>query len=186
MLTIDVPSVEIFNPSTNEFIQVEGKSLSFEHSLVSVSKWESKWHKPFFGVEKKTKEEVLDYIRCMTLTKNVDPRIYYGLTGDHIRTIEAYIDDPMTATTFTDNRKDAKPKAFGKNKKIITAEIIYYWMIAYNIPMECQKWHLNRLLTLVHVLDIKNQPNKKMGKKELYDRNRKLNAARRKSLGTTG
>ena len=156
MLTIDIPETELFNSATNEFIQVEGKSLSFEHSLVSVSKWESKWHKPFFGNEKKTKEEVLDYIRCMTLTKNVDPSIYYGLTAENIKKIESYIDDPMTATTFSDDKKKTdKPKAFAKNRKVITAEIIYYWMIEYGVPMECQKWHLNRLFTLIRVLEIK-------------------------------
>lgn len=186
MLTIEVPSGELFNSSTNEFIQAEGRSLSFEHSLVSVSKWESKWHKPFFGNEQKTKEEVLDYIRCMTLTKNVDPNVYYALTPENIKTIEKYIDDPMTATTFSNDKKDTKPKAFAKNKKVITAEIIYYWMISYEIPMECQKWHLNRLFTLIRVLEIKNQPSKKMNKKDLMDRNRKLNSSRRKALGTTG
>ena len=187
MLTIDIPSTEIFNSATNEFSVVEGKSLSFEHSLVSISKWESKWHKPFFGNDSKTKEEIIDYIRCMTLTKNVDPKIYYHLSAENIKEIEKYIDDPMTATTFSsDKRTDNKPKAFAKNKKVITAEIIYYWMISYNIPMECQKWHINRLLTLVRVLEIKNQPDKKMSKKDLYDRNRKLNAARRKALGTSG
>lgn len=187
MLTINIPSSELFIPATNEFVTVEGKSLSLEHSLVSVSKWESKWHKPFFGNEPKTQEQVVDYIRCMTLTKNVDPSVYFGLTPENIKAIEQYIDDPMTATTFSsDKNKPNKPNAFAKNKKIITSELIYYWMIAYEVPMECQKWHLNRLLTLIRVLEIKNQPSKKMSKKDLYDRNRKLNAARRNAIGTTG
>lgn len=182
MLTIEIPATEYFNSEKNEFITAEGKSLSLEHSLVSISKWESKWHKPFFGTEQKTPEQVLDYIRCMTLTKNVDPALYNRLTPENIKEIEAYIDDPMTATTFTDN----KPGRPTRSKKVITAEIIYYWMVALNIPFECQKWHLNRLLTLIRVVDIKNQPSKKMNKKDLYDRNRQLNAARRRSMGTSG
>lgn len=186
MLVINIPSIEYYNSETNEFVWIEGKSLTLEHSLVSVSKWEAKWHKAFLGGEEKTQEEILDYIRCMTLTKNVDPAIYSNLTSENIKTIENYIDDPMTATTFSeDARKPIKKKGFGKQRPV-TSEIIYYWMIALNIPIECQKWHLNRLLTLVRVVNIKNSPNKKMGKKELMDRNRSLNAARRKAMGTTG
>lgn len=186
MLVIDVPGSELFNSDKNEFIWAEGKSLTLEHSLVSVSKWEAKWHKPFLGGEEKTKEEVLDYIRCMTLTKNVDPTLYYRLTSENIKAIENYIDDSMTATTFSeDKRKNSKAKGPVKQKPI-TSEIIYYWMIALNIPIECQKWHLNRLLTLIRVVNIKNSPNKKMSRKELMDRNRSLNASRRKAMGTTG
>ncbi len=184
MLTIEVPSKELFNSATNEFIQVEGKSLTLEHSLVSISKWESKWHKPFLGTDQKTNEELIDYIKCMTLTKNVDPNIYLVLTKENVQDIEDYIDDPMTATTFSDDKRQVN--GVGGRKKIITAEIIYYWMIALNIPLECQKWHLNRLLTLIRVVNIKNQPNKKMSKKELMNRNRQLNAARRKASGSSG
>ncbi len=186
MLTITIPATEYFNSETNEFITAEGKSLSLEHSLVSISKWESKWHKPFFGLDEKTPEEVLDYIRCMTLTKNIDPDFYYRLTPDNIREIEAYIDNPMTATTFSDDRKGKGAKTVGGRKKIITSEVIYYWMVALNIPMECQKWHINRLLTLIRVVDIKNQPTKKMSKKDIINRNRQLNAARRQASGSSG
>lgn len=179
MLSITIPAGEYFDERSNEFVSIKEKSLSLEHSLVSISKWESKWHKPFLGKEEKTKEEIIDYIRCMTLTQNVNPIDYYRLGAKEFDKIEKYINDPMTATTFTEEKK-------GGRTQIITAEIIYYWMISLNIPLECQKWHLNRLLTLIKVCSIKNAPKKKMSRKELATRNRSLNAARRKSLNTTG
>ena len=154
--------------------------LQLEHSLVSLSKWESKWCKPFFSKQEKTYEETIDYIKCMTITQNVKDDVYTRLTNDNVMQINKYIEAPMTATTFS---KDANGKG---GKEIITSELIYYWMIALNIPFECQKWHINRLLTLVRVCNVKNEPSKKMSKKDIMSRNRALNAARRKQLNSKG
>ena len=181
MLQITIPAVEFWDESKNEFVtKMEEQTLTLEHSLVSLSKWESKWCKPFLSKGEKTIEETIDYIRCMALTKNVDPRVYDHLTVDNVNQINAYIEAPMTATTFSDIHKR------GNSREQITAEILYYDMVALNIPFECQKWHLNRLLTLIKVCDIKNQPAKKMGKGEVMRRNAALNAARRKQLNTRG
>ena len=181
MLNIIVPGAEYFKEDTFEFITIKEQKLQLEHSLVSLSKWESKWCKPFLSENNKTTEMNLDYIRCMTLTQNVDPKIYYALTSDNIKEITEYINAPMTATWFSQNDKNSK-----KNKhEIVTAEIIYYWMIAYNIPFECQKWHLNRLLTLIQVCNIKNNP-QKISKKDLLNRNRALNEARRAKFNSKG
>jgi len=179
MLTIIIPSIELYDEGKEEFIQTKPQELRLEHSLVSVSKWESRWHKPFLSKDDKTVEETIDYIRCMTLTQNVPPITYTGITNGNLEEISKYIGSPMTATTFHDKSKTI-------NKEIITSEIIYYWMIALSIPFECQKWHLNRLLTLINVCNIKNQPTKKMNKKEIVDRNRSLNAARKQALNTRG
>lgn len=180
MLRITVPAVELWDEARQEFIQTKEQTLQLEHSLVSLSKWESRWCKPFLSKDEKTTEQVLDYVRCMTITQNVNPDVYYRLSNDNIQQINAYIDAPMTATTF---REDKTGK---KGREIITSEIIYYWMIAYNIPPEYQKWHLNRLLTLIRVCDIKNQPPKKRSKRDIMATNAALNAARRKQLGTRG
>ena len=179
MLTIVVPEREYFDDSKNEFVHTKEVTLQLEHSLVSLSKWEAKWNKPFLSSNDKTEEEILDYIRCMTVTQNVDKSVYYRLSKENIEKINDYINLPMTATTFSD-------KNASRNKETITAEIVYYWMIALNIPFECQKWHLNRLLTLVKVCSIKNTPPKKMSRNEIFSRNRALNASRRKALGTKG
>jgi hypothetical protein len=179
MLEIVIPSTELWNEEKQEFISVKGATLKLEHSLVSLSKWESKWCKAFLSKDDKTREETLDYIRCMTLTQNVDADIYNYITDDNINKIVTYINAPMTATTFREENK-------GGSREIITAELIYYWMIALNIPFECQKWHLNRLLTLIRVCNIKNQPPKKMSKREIMSRNASLNAARRKQLNSNG
>lgn len=179
MLRITIPPAEYFDEETNRFITVKGQDLQMEHSLVSVSKWESKWKKPFLGKDPKTREETIDYIRCMTITQHVDPSVYLGLTDKNIMEVNAYIDDPMTATTFKNtNRKTSR--------QIVTSEIIYYWMISLEIPMECQKWHLNRLLTLIRVCDEKNQPGKKMSRRDVLAQNRALNQARRAKSGTRG
>jgi hypothetical protein len=180
MLRIVIPATELWDRSKREFITTKEQTLQLEHSLVSLSKWESKWCKPFLTKDRKSVEETIDYIRCMTLTQNVDPYVYSAITNEHIEQINKYIEAPMTATWFAEE-KNNKP-----NREQITAELIYYWMIALNIPFECQKWHLNRLLTLVKVCNVKNQPPKKMSKKDLINRNSKLNAERRKLLNTRG
>ena len=180
MLRITVPAVEQWDDKNQEFISTKEQTLQLEHSLVSLSKWESKWCKPFLNKEQKTIEETIDYVRCMTLTQNVDPQIYNFLTNENIEQVNRYIEAPMTATWFSED-KNAKT-----NREQITSELIYYWMIALNIPFECQKWHLNRLLTLIRICNIKNQPAKKMSKKDVMSRNAALNAARRQQLNTKG
>ena len=180
MLQIIVPGHEYWNEARQEFIQTKEHTLQLEHSLVSLSKWEAKWCKPYFSRVEKTPEEVIDYIRCMTITQNVKPEVYNELTQDNVNEIKAYIEAPMTATTFSDD-PNARP-----NREIITSEIIYHWMIAMNIPLECQRWHLNRLMTLIKVCSIKNQPPKNMSRKQAAHRNAALNAARRKQFNTKG
>lgn len=181
MLQIFIPGIEIFDQKNGEFIKTKDQTLQLEHSLVSLSKWESKWHIPFLSDKAKTYEQNIDYIRCMTITQNVDPNIYRAITPDLIEKINNYIEDPMTATTFGKSGPQQNNK-----KQIITAEIIYYWMVSLQIPFECQKWHLNRLLTLIRVVNIKNSPQKKMSKGEIRARNRSLNAARRARTGSRG
>lgn len=166
-----------------EFIPAVCRTIQLEHSLVSLSKWESKWHKPFLSKVEKTAEETEDYIKCMTITQNVDPEIYKHLSSENIRSVNKYIKDPMTATWFSEDK--TKPKGRNSGEQV-TAEIIYYWMVTLNIPLECQKWHLNRLLTLIRVCNIKNQPPKKMSKKEVMARQAALNAARRKQFNSKG
>lgn len=180
MLKITVPAAELWDEINEEFIYTKEQTLQLEHSLVSLSKWESKWNKAFLGKQEKTDEEILDYVRCMTLTQNVDPEVYKRLSSDNYSQINAYIEAPMTATCFYD---DKQSKA---SRETVTSELIYYWMISYNIPVEFQKWHLNRLLTLIRVCSIKNSPPKKRSKRELMKRNTALNAARRNQLNSKG
>lgn len=180
MLQITVLPNELWDEEKQEFVYVERQTLRLEHSLVSLAKWEAKWNKPFLTKEEKTKEEVLDYIRCMTITQNVKPEIYMSLTDKNLDEIYEYMNAPMTATTFS-NVKNGK-----RNIERITAEIIYYWIIALNIPFECQKWHLNRLFTLITVCSIKNQPSKKRSMREIMQHNTALNAARRAKLHSMG
>ena len=180
MLTITIPAGEMFDDKTQRFLSTKEQTLQLEHSLVSLSKWESKWNKPFLSKDDKTNEEVIDYIRCMTINQNVNPDIYKCLSSSNIESIHKYIDAPMTATTFhNDNQK-------GRGREIVTSELIYYWMISHNIPMECQKWHLNRLLTLIRVCNVKNTPSKKMSKRDVASQYASLNAARRNKLNTRG
>lgn len=180
MLRIIIPANELWDESKEEIIKIKEQTLQLEHSLVSISKWESKWCKSFISTKEKTYEETLDYIKCMTLTQNVNPDTYNGLTKENIDAINNYINAPMTATYFHNEGNNAV------NNESITSELIYYWMIAYNIPFECQKWHINRLITLIRVCERKNQPKKNMSKGDIMRRNAALNAARRKKLNTKG
>ena len=180
MLQIKVPASELWDEKSNVFTNTKETILVLEHSLISISKWEAKWHKAFLGKEEKTTEEVIDYIKCMTLTQNVDDNVYNALTNENIESINNYINDPHTATVIYEDPNGPK------NKETITSELIYYWMITLNIPFECQKWQLNRLLTLIRVCNIKNKPPKKMSERQIMSRNAALNAARRKRLNTKG
>lgn len=179
MLTITIPARELYDEKNQMFFNTKEQTLRLEHSLVSISKWELKWRKAFLKKDEKTNEEIIDYIKCMTITQNVDPNVYNFLTRSNINEIIEYIDNPMTATTFANNENN-------NSREVITSELIYYWMISFNIPMECQRWHLNRLLTLIRVCSIKNTPPKKMNKREVANRYAKLNAARRNKMNSKG
>lgn len=180
MLTINIEQVELFNDRTNEFTYLKPIVLKLEHSLISISKWESKWHKPF-STSKKTPSEMRDYIKCMTINGDIDPAYYEVLSAEDISSIERYINDEMTAATFSNRNGKGT-----KTQKIVTSEEIYYWMIALNIPFECEKWHLNRLLTLIKICNIKNSPKKKMSKKDIYARNKAINKANRNKYNSKG
>lgn len=176
---ITIPAREIFIPP-DRFKQIKETKIKIEHSLVAIAKWEAKWHIPFLDDQtEKTAEMMLDYIRCMTISQNVDPDAYYYLTEENIKEINEYIDDPMTATWFNDKHKGGK-------KEVVTSEVVYYWMIAQQIPPEYDKWHFNRLMTLIRVCSEKNAPGKKMSKKDILSSNRALNEARKKALHTRG
>jgi hypothetical protein len=181
MLQLAVPlGPEEWDESKQEFVLPKYQILQLEHSLVSLSKWESKWCKPFLSKADKTDEEILDYIKCMTITQNVKPEIYDMFTADNFRQVNEYINAPMTATTFHEDKQSKK------QQQIVTSEVIYGWMVALQIPPEYQKWHLNRLLTLIRVCNINNSPPKKMSKRATASHYAQLNAARRKQMNSRG
>lgn len=181
MLQVTIPATEYYDEAKELFVELKVPTiLQLEHSLLSISKWESKWHIPFLGKDHKTDDQIVDYVRCMTKDHHVNPIVYYAIPADVTEQINKYIENPMTATTFSD-RQNSK-----FNREIITAEIIYYWMVSLQIPFECEKWHLNRLLALIRVCNIKNGPQKKMSRRDVMSQNSSLNAMRRQKLGTSG
>lgn len=184
MLEIRIDPFKMWDDSKDEFISVSGGYLQLEHSLISLSKWESKWHKSFLKEEEKTIEEILDYIRCMTLNKGVDPDLYKYLPAWAITMVTDYIKDPMTATTIT---SFGNSRASGGKKELVTSEVIYAWMVMLGIPMECEKWHLNRLMMLIRVVEIKSNPKKnKVDKKTAAAERARINRERRKKWHTKG
>lgn len=174
MLRIYVPAREYYNERTEMFIDVPATTLELEHSLVSISKWEAKWGKAFLGEQEKTTEETFDYIKCMTMN-DVNPMVYDGLSHSQIQQITEYINSKQCASYLPEVVRN---KEVGGD--VVTAELIYYWLVALQIPFECQHWHLNRLLTLVQICNMKNNPDKnKMSRGDLLRRNAALNAQRR-------
>ena len=182
MLPITIPPQELFNEKTYEIIEIKGGTIQLEHSLMSLSKWERKWKKPFLSRRNnKNSEEFLDYIRCMTITQNVNEMLYFGLTNENYIEIAKYIEDPMSARPMVDLPSKGR-------REIITSELIYYCMFTYNIPKECEKWHLNRLLNLINLFIDKNTNPKKrrrVTQSDMIER-RKLNEERKKMFNTKG
>lgn len=177
--TITIPAFEEFDERTNKISSYPAVTLRLEHSLLSISLWESIWHISFFDSEK-TEEQTMSYIKCMTLTKDVKDAVYRHLTFDNIREINEYIQNPMTATTIRETPGGHDSTEF------VTSELVYYWMIAYNIPVEFERWHINRLIMLIRVCSEKQKPQKKMSRREILERNRALNAARRAKYNSKG
>lgn len=185
MLKLTIPGIENWDSAKQEFVYSDAVELELEHSLVSLSKWEAQWEKPFLSPDPKTTEETVSYIRIMTLTPDIPPEVYQRLSNDNIIQVNNYLEAKMTATWFNERgRKPGSPK-----KEIVTAEIIYHWMLAFNIPFDREHWHLNRLITLIKVTNEKNAPadkGQKMSPKEIAQRNRELNAKRQAAYGTSG
>lgn len=187
MLTIVIPGDEVYDEVQNKVYTINDVCINFEHSLISLSKWESIYEKPFLGEHKipHTGEELLEYIKCMVLTPDLPDDIFEKLDQNNVRKINEYINAKKSATWFTEKEGVRKGPA-RKTDEAVTSELIYYWMVAFTIPWEAQYWHLNRLINLIKICEIKNQPEKKMSKKDLLNRNRSLNEARKAQLGTTG
>ena len=171
----------MYNEAENYFFDVPETTIELEHCLVALSKWESKWHKPFLTKDEKTREEFIDYVGCMCLNESVDPMIFYAMNDQQVEKILKYIDDPMTATSVNNIHQKK-----GGRGQIVTSELIYYWMNEGNISMSCETWHLNRLFKLIEITSINRQPDKKMSKRDVMNQNRALNAARRAKYGSRG
>lgn len=177
------PERDYWDPQKEEFVKIpyqRAYDLELEHSLISISKWESKWHVPFISKENKTEEQTLDYIKCMTINKNVPDSVYDYLTAEDVKKISDYINNPMTATIVSEVPGQKK------SNQQVTSEVIYSWMTGLQIPFECEKWHLNRLLKLIEVCNANNTPPKKMGRNEIMSRNMALNKARRAKYNSKG
>ena len=181
MLSIHIKERELFDERTSEFITVKGSTLKLEHSLVSISKWESKWKIPFLSKEKKTKDQIDDYIRCMSVNGDPDLNLIASISSEDKNRIIDYIEEKQTATRFS-NLDDKR----NINSDVVTSELIYYWMIEYQIPHEYEKWHLSRLLTLIEICNRKNSTPKKMSQAEIMARNKALNAERKARLHSRG
>ena len=187
MLEIIVPAGERYDEEKNEFVTIDKPiTLQLEHSLISISKWEELWGTPYFSDEEKTDEQIISYLKCMTINRNISASVYDCLSKDNIEAINSYIKAKHTATWFSSDEKKSFIKKGGRRGDIITSEIIYYWMIALQIPFECEKWHINKLITLIRVCQEKNEPANKMSKADILKRNAALNAARRKAMKTRG
>lgn len=179
MLDIYIDDIDLYDEQNEKFIHINSQHIYLEHSLVSISKWESIWKIPFINKKEKTKEQILSYIKCMLLTKNIGDYIYQVLNNEQLITIMDYINDSMTATSINETMNDSK-------SEVITSEIIYYWIIKFNIPICSQHWHLNRLLTLIRVCGIKESPDKKIPTNEILNKNRELNELRKREYNTKG
>lgn len=180
MLKIIIKSEELYDESYNTFTDIEGFELELEHSLLSLSKWESKFQKPFLSAGEMSTDEIIYYVMCMIITPNITEKMVHDSSDQIFGPVNEYINSPESATTFGNLPKKTGPA------EVITSELIYYWLVMFSIPFECESWHLNRLFSLIRICNVKNQPAKKMGRNELAQRNRELNERRKAELGTKG
>ena len=181
MLTLVIPGEEFFDQKTSTFVSTEETTIRLEHSLASMSKWESFFEKPFLSTSEKTDEEVLMYVRYMILDEDYPENIFDSLTMANVKEIHKYIDSAQSATTFGE-----MPNVKKSRGEVITTELIYYFMVSFNIPFECENWHLNRLFSLIKICNIKNSKPPKMSRADIAKRNHELNAQRRAQLNTKG
>lgn len=198
MFEITIPGEELWDARRAEFTSTKAVTLRLEYSLVSLSKWESKWHIPFFDDSmEKTPEQMQDFVRCMTVTQGVDPTVYARLTVENLNAIYRYMEDPMTATWFAGEWRPGEKNQNGTAKrrarrrppgtgKVLTSEVLYSRMFQAGVPIECERWHLNRLMTLIRVCQEEQAPPRKMSRKDALRQRRELNAARMKKYGTRG
>lgn len=180
MLTLHVDQMEMYDEEKEEFVVSDAVTLELEHSLVSLSKWESIFEKPFLGGKDKTKEEIVAYVRAMTLTPDVSPEVFDRLGNEHFNKINEYINAKMSATWFSESQNNRT------NTEIVTAELIYYWMVAFSLPQEYQYWHLTKLLTLIRVCNLKNSKPKRMSANEARSRQREINERRLREMNSSG
>lgn len=195
MLTITIPDLELFDEDTSTFSTIKGQTIALEHSLVSISKWEAKWKEPYLSDKPKTVAQSIDYVKCMTITQNVNPLLYKNISNDTMEKIQEYINDPMTATWINKSGKQQNPNGMtqkaGPNGRVITSELVYYWMFESGIPMDCQRWHFNRLMTLIRVCSEERKAADPTNKKKLSPRDMArsrsaLNAQRKAHMHTRG
>lgn len=181
MKTIIIPKSEYYDQAKNEFVYIDETVLKLEHSLLALSEWEAKWKKPFFTQKSRTIGEMRDYVRCMTIGKKAPEIVYASISIDLLKDIFEYVNDSRTATWI--NERKPMGGMPGSRNQVITSELIYYWMVAAQVPFEAEKWHLSRLFMLLRICSIKSQPSKKMSKNEVLRQHAALNAARRAKRG---
>lgn len=179
MLKLTVLGTETFNDVTSEFGSEGDVVLELEHSLVSLSKWEAEFEKPFLTNDQKTAVEILAYIKAMCLDPDIPESVFEKLSGENFREINSYIDAKMTATWFNENRS-------APSREVVTSELIYYWMTVYTIPFSCETWHLNRLFTLIRICNIKHDKPKTMSRSDQAAEQRRLNNERKNRFNSTG
>ena len=182
MFPLHIKEIEMWDSRKEEFIYIKPQTILLEHSLVSISKWEMRYGRSFLSKGPSTRNEKIDYVRCMTITQNVSPDVYNGITDAQIKQIYDYMDHPMSATKIYNSNS----KTSADRSKTVTSEQIYSWMIEFGVPFECQKWHLNRLLTLIRVCEINSRPPKKQSKNDIYRQNASLNEQRKRLMRSRG
>lgn len=179
MLDIIIPATEQFDERTMQFVETKEQKLTLEHSLISISKWEAKWKISYIDTKDKTRDQRLDYIRCMSLKGDISDDVLYSIAPQEMQKINNYINDSMSATVVKNTGGSA-------SNQFTTSELIYSWMVGYQIPVEFEKWHLSRLLTLIKVISEENKPKKKMTPSEIAARNKALNAKNRAKYHSRG
>lgn len=159
----------------------EGKvvRLQFEHSLRSLSKWESKNKIAFLAGREKTPAQMVDYYRCMLLSPE-DPDLVYLLDPSQMEELTNYINENQTASSVPNEG----PTQY--NPETTTSELVYFWMTALKINWEAQDWHFSRLMMLVQITSYKQQPPKKRNPREVLSDMRRENERRKKLFNTSG
>lgn len=180
MITIHFEEMEYYDEQLNRFYTLPPKVVNFEYSLAAVAEWEAIWKIPLLNTELGVDSDMfLSLAMCMSDDREL---LEYYLDDTEKAELHKYLSDSQTATTINSSQNG---NTTGRGK-VYTAEEIYALMFMNGIPIEWESRNLNRLLVILRIISIYQNPPKKMSQQDVMKQNARLNRERKNKYKTKG